>query len=84
MWQAQLVRRVGHAHDDLPRRDVEMIDRLIQPMSIPAAALPNFDAARIHDLRRIAFRGSKDHSRCHLQAQLVGKTLRRFWQKREQ
>ena len=45
--QPQLVGRARDAVDDLPRRHVEVIDRLVQAVDIAALmALPDFDAAR--------------------------------------
>ena len=57
MRQAKLGRRLGDAADDLPRRDVEVIDRLVEAVDVAGLmALPDFDAARVHELRRVTLR----------------------------
>lgn len=68
MWQAEFVRCVGHSGNDLTRGDVEVINRLIETMRVPAAALPDFDAAGIHDFRGITFRRIEQPSDIRLQS----------------
>ena len=53
--QLQFVRRLGDAADDLPRRDVEVIDAVDRGRDVAAWwLLPDFDAAGIDELRGIA------------------------------
>ena len=55
MRQLELVGRSGHALDNLSRRHVEVLDRLVQPADVaPLLLLPYFHAARVDHLGCIA------------------------------
>ena len=52
--QAQVVAGLGHAFDDLPRRDVEVLDVRVEPVDVAALLLlPDFDAAGVDELGRV-------------------------------
>ena len=53
--QAEFVGRLGDAADDLPRRDVEVVDRARRGRErCRLLLLPDLDAAGVDELRRIA------------------------------
>ena len=54
MGQPQLHHGLGDAGDNLARRDVEAVDRRVQPGGVAASRFPDFDTAGIDDFGRIS------------------------------
>ena len=55
--QAEFVHRLGDASQNLPGRNVEVFDRVVETVGVATGRLPDFDATRIDQLRRVTLGG---------------------------